>query len=282
MGAQQRLTWKWRVIARIVIVLVSLARWWIEVRGLEHVPRRGGAVLAFNHHSYVDFVMMGWPVIRELRRPIRFLAKREIWASRWTGWVVRWAEAVPVDRGSAAARAGAFDAAIDALRRGDLVAVAPEQTISPSLELLPFRTGAARMAQGSGVPIVPVIGWGSQRFATKGSRHREVRGLPITVRFGEPIVVGPDEDPGAATARLQERMTAMLHEEQERYPGGTPAGAPWVPHRLGGGAPDHAEIRAAHEARTSRWERRAAQVDALPSDPDTPGDDTASGAAGSR
>jgi 1-acyl-sn-glycerol-3-phosphate acyltransferase len=277
MGAQQRLTWKWRVIARIIIVLVSLVGWRIEVRGLENVPRRGGAVLAFNHHSYVDFVMLGWPVIRELRRPIRFLAKREIWASRRTGWLVRWAEAVPVDRGSAAARAGAFDAAIDALHNGDLVAVAPEQTISPSLELLPFRTGAARMAQGAGVPIVPVIGWGSQRFATKGSQHREIRGLPITVRFGAPIVAGSDEDPAAVTGRLQDRMTAMLHQEQERYPGGAPAGVPWVPHRLGGGAPDHAEILAAHEARTSRWERRAAQAEA-----DAAGDDHASGSAGSR
>jgi 1-acyl-sn-glycerol-3-phosphate acyltransferase len=256
MGAPQRLTWKWRVIAAIIIAAVNVVRWRIVVRGLEHVPRRGGAVLAFNHHSYVDFIMLAWPIVRQLRRPVRFLAKREIWSSRKVGWVTRWAEAVPVDRESASARAGAFDAAIAALAGGDLVAVAPEQTISPSLELLPFRTGAARMAQGSGVPIVPVIGWGSQRFATKGSKARLVTGIPVTVRFGEPLVVGPDDDPVEVTARLQQRMAAMLAEEQEGYPDGAPAGAPWVPARLGGGAPDHDDVLAEHQARIDRWERR--------------------------
>jgi 1-acyl-sn-glycerol-3-phosphate acyltransferase len=256
MGAPRRLTWRWRLLAAIVILAVRLVRWRIDVRGLEHVPSRGGAVLVFNHHSYVDFIMVAWPIVRERRRPIRFLAKREIWSSRKVGWVTRWAGAVPVDRGSATARAGAFDAAIGALVDGDLVAVAPEQTIPPSLELLPFRTGAARMAQGAQVPIIPVVGWGSQRFATKGARPRLVTGIPVTVRFGEPIVVGPDDDPGAVTATLRERMAAMLTEEQQRYPDGLPAGAPWVPARLGGGAPSHAAVLAEHEARTGRWEHR--------------------------
>jgi 1-acyl-sn-glycerol-3-phosphate acyltransferase len=249
-----RLTWRWRVIAGIVIAAVNVVRWRIDVRGLEHVPERGGAVLAFNHHSYVDFIMLAWPIVRRRKRPVRFLAKREIWSSRKVGWVVRWGEAVPVDRGSATARAGAFSAAIEALGHDDLVAVAPEQTISPSFELLPFRTGAARMAQGAGVPIVPVIGWGSHRALTKGAPPRLRLGLPVTVRFGEPLWVGPDDDVVAATAQLQGRMEALLAEEQRRYPGGLPTGAPWLPASLGGGAPPHAEVLAGHEARARRWD----------------------------
>lgn len=256
MATQLRLTLKWRVLAAITITLVTLARWRIRARGLRHVPTEGGAVLAFNHHSYVDFLMLAWPVVRGLRRPVRFLAKREIWASPRAGWVVRWAEAVPVDRGSAAARAGAFDAAIDALAGGDLVAVAPEQTISPSLDLLPFRSGAVRMAQAAGVPIVPVIGWGSQRFLTKGSRARLATRIPVTVRFGPPILVPPDADPLAATEELREVMRRLLDEEIAAYPDGTPAGAPWVPARLGGGAPPHDEVVAAHEQRVQRWDGR--------------------------
>jgi 1-acyl-sn-glycerol-3-phosphate acyltransferase len=250
------MTWRWRVIAGIVITLVNLVRWRIDVRGLEHVPEDAGAVLAFNHHSYVDFIMLAWPIVRRRKRPVRFLAKREIWASRKVGWVVRWGEAVPVDRGSAAARAGAFSAAIEALQHGDLVAVAPEQTISPSFELLPFRTGAARMAQASGVPIVPVIGWGSHRALTKDAPPRLCIGLPVAVRFGEPLRVGPDDDVVAVTAELQTRMEALLEEEQRRYPDGLPGGASWVPASLGGGAPPHAAILAAHEARAERWEGR--------------------------
>jgi 1-acyl-sn-glycerol-3-phosphate acyltransferase len=252
--AQQRLTWKWRVIIALVVGLVRLLRWRVDVQGLRHVPRTGGAVLAFNHHSYLDFLMLGWGPVRLLRRPIRFLAKREIWASRWVGWVVRWGEAVPVDRASASARHGAFDAASAALREGDLVAVAPEQTISPSLELLPLRTGAARMAQAAGVPIVPVAGWGTQRAMTKGGRPRACPGLPVTVRFGPPIEVGPDEDPIVATERLARELGALLHAVQESYPDGAPAGAAWVPARLGGGAPEHAEVLRAHESRVRGWE----------------------------
>jgi 1-acyl-sn-glycerol-3-phosphate acyltransferase len=253
-----RLTWRWRLIAALVVTLVKALRWRLRIQGLEHVPRRGGAVLAFNHHSYFDFVMLAWAPVLRLRRPVRFLAKREVWASRWTGWIVRWGEAVPVDRSSASARAGAFDAAAQALRQGDLVAVAPEQTISRSFELLPFRTGAVRMAQQGGVPIVPVIGWGSQRFATKGHKLRWITRLPVVVRFGAPLEVGPDDDPVVVTAELQDRMSRLLDEVQRGYEDGAPAGAWWVPARLGGGAPPHDEVLHDHLARTSGWEHRAA------------------------
>ena len=254
----QRLTWKWRVIAAMVITLVNLARWRIHVEGLEHVPRRDGAVLAFNHHSYVDFLMVAWAPVRKLKRPVRFLAKREIWQSRWVGWVVRWGEAVPVDRTSATARAGAFDAAAEALRHGDLVAVAPEQTISRSFDLLPLRTGAARMAKQADAPIIPVIGWGSHRALTKGQPKRLKLRLPVIVRFGEPIRVGADESPEEATERLRERMAAMLDEVQRSYPDGMPAGATWVPAHLGGGAPDHDEVVRQERERTRAWKRGAA------------------------
>lgn len=249
-----RLTWKWRVIAALVIGLVNLCRWRVTVQGLDHVPRDRGAVLAFNHHSYLDFLMVAWAPVRQLKRPVRFLAKREIWASRWVGWMVRWAEAVPVDRGSTQARAGAFDAAAAALRKGDLVAVAPEQTISESFDLLPLRTGAVRMAQLSGAPLVPAVGWGSQRIATKGRRPRPAPGTPIVIRYGEPLFVGEDEDPVAATERLRAAMAGLLDDLQREYVDGAPAGAWWVPARLGGSAPDHDKVVQAHER---RWRGQA-------------------------
>jgi 1-acyl-sn-glycerol-3-phosphate acyltransferase len=244
------------VITAMVVLLVRLFRWRIDVQGLEHVPRDSGAVLAFNHHSYVDFVMLAWAPVRELRRPVRFLAKREIWQSRWVGWVVRWGEAVPVDRGSATSRAGAFDAAERALRQGDLVAVAPEQTISRSFDLLPLRTGAARMAPQADAPIVPAVGWGSHRALTKGRRKRPMWGLPVTVRFGAPIHVDADEDPAEATERLHRSMARLLDEVQRAYPDGTPRGAWWVPSRLGGAAPAHAEVVDAERERTRTWRSR--------------------------
>jgi 1-acyl-sn-glycerol-3-phosphate acyltransferase len=248
----QRLTWRWRAITWMVVAFLRLCRWRIQVEGTEHLPRRGGAVLAFNHHSYLDYVLVAWHPVLRLRRPVRFLAKREMWASPWTGWLARWAEAVPVDRTSGTARADAYAAAVGALEAGDLVAVAPEQTISTSFELLPFRTGAVRMAQRAGVPIVPAVGWGTQRFAAKGVGVKPAFGIPVVVRYGPPLEVPVHEDPVAATQRLQERMTEMLDEVQRSYPGGTPAGAWWVPARLGGGAPSHAEVLRGHEERFRR------------------------------
>jgi 1-acyl-sn-glycerol-3-phosphate acyltransferase len=250
----RELDWRWGVIVALGLGPFWLAGWRPRVRGLEHVPRVGGAVLAFNHHSYVDFIMLGWPVLRDVHRPVRYIGKREAAESPWLSWAARWGDVVPVDRQSLAGRAGAFREAVDALRSGDLVAIAPEQTISPSFELLPFRVGAVRMAQEAGVPIVPVVGWGSQRLRTKGGRFGRFLRVPVDTVFCPPVVIGADEDAVEATRRLQDTMTRVLHGLQESYVDGAPAGAPWVPRRLGGGAPDHADVLAAHLDRTRGWE----------------------------
>lgn len=242
----------WRIIRRVAESIVLLQRWQVDVQGLEHVPRTGGAVLAFNHHSYFDFVMVAWNIVRRRRRPVRFLAKREIWQSR-AGPIVRLASAVPVDRTNADSRHGAYAAAIESLAAGDLLAVAPEQTISPSFQLLPFRTGAARMAQQAGVPIIPVVGWGTQRFAAKGHGISFRWRLPVTVRYGPPMTVGPDDDPAVATERLQHTMEAMLDDVQRTYPdAAVPGDDWWQPAALGGSAPPHADVLANHQERFAR------------------------------
>jgi 1-acyl-sn-glycerol-3-phosphate acyltransferase len=238
----------WRVLRRLAEALLLGQRWRIDVRGLEHVPREGGAFLAFNHHSYLDFVLVAWAIVRRLGRPVRFLAKREMWSGP-TRLVVLAAKAVPVDRDRPDSRHAALATAVDRLRDGELVAVAPEQTISRSYELLPLRTGAARMAQAAGVPLVPAVGWGSHRAAGKGTGVRPVIGLPVSVAYGEPIHVGADDDPVDVTRRLEEAMTALLDELWADYPDGSPAGAWWVPARLGGGAPPHEEVLAEERAR---------------------------------
>lgn len=233
-----------RIVARIVIVLVSTMRWRVTTEGLRNVPVEGGAVITWNHTSHVDYLVTMWDVYRRLGRDVRFLALRELWDSRAFGWVPRFANAVPVDRGSHGGRAGALRDAIVALERGDLVMVAPEGGISESFELLPFRTGAARMAQLAGVPIVPSVSWGSHRLVTTGHpiRLRRAWRIPVEVRFGEPIHVAPDDDPVEVTERVRRTTEAMLHEVQARYLDGAPNGAWWVPARLGGGAPPHDDV----------------------------------------
>jgi 1-acyl-sn-glycerol-3-phosphate acyltransferase len=238
-AAMRRPHLRFRIVAWLVILAVRLIRWRVRVEGLEHVPRRGGAVVTWNHHGHVDFLVTMLDVYRRLGRSCRYLAKRELWSSPTFGWVPRFADAVPVDRASGTDRERALRRAVDALVDGDLVLVAPEGGISRSFELQPFRTGAVRMAQRAGVPVIPSVSWGSHRLVTTGrpfSPRRAWR-IPVTVRYGPPMTVSPDEDPVAATARVHRTMEEMLHDVQRKYPDGAPAGAWWVPARLGGSAP---------------------------------------------
>lgn len=236
--AAPRPTLRFRIIAWIVIFFVNLARWRVRTTGLEHVPRRGGAVITWNHHGHVDFVITVWEIYRSLGRPVRYVAMRELWSSPLFGWVPRFADAIPVTRGDDGDRDRALADAVRALRDGHLVMVAPEGGISDSFELRSFRTGAARMAQLAGVPLIPSVSWGSHRLTTTGHpfHPRQAFGIPVQITFGEPITADPDADPVVLTTQVRERMQSMLEDAQEHYPDGAPAGAWWVPARLGGGA----------------------------------------------
>jgi 1-acyl-sn-glycerol-3-phosphate acyltransferase len=143
---------------------------------------------------------------------------------------------IPVDREAGAA---SLAAAVSALRRGEIVGVFPEATMSPSGELLPFKQGAVRMATEAGVPILPTVIWGSQRVLTYDRRKKLTkRPVAITVTVGEPLVLTAEDGIAGGTRRLREVMTAMLHHAQETYPD-RPSGPDdrwWLPSRLGGTA----------------------------------------------
>ena len=217
------------------------------VTGVDRLPASGGAVVAINHTSYFDFTFAGLPYYQHRpRRLVRFMAKQEVFDHRITGPVMRKLRHIPVDRASGS---GSFDAAVQALRSGELVGVYPEATISRSFELKEFKSGAARMAIAADVPIVPHIVWGAQRIWTKDHPRKMWRPkVPIAVAVGEPIM--PTLAPTELTALLRSRMQHLLEQVQDSY-GPYPPGEFWVPHRLGGGAPtpaEAAELEAAEAA----------------------------------
>lgn len=228
-----------RLLAWLAIACIRLARWRVRTRGVEHVPARGGAVISFSHTSHVDFVVTGLAVYRRLGRPVHILARADLWQRRRFRWIVRLAAAVPVERETRSGRAASFQAAVEVLRRGGLVLVAPEARISTTLEVQPMRTGAARMAQQAGVPLVPSASWGSHRLVTTGYPFnvRRAWAIPVEVAFAAPLEVTGSDDVVAVTAELEARTRRLLEGLQRAYPDGTPAGAWWVPARFGGGAP---------------------------------------------
>ncbi|QGN56902.1 1-acyl-sn-glycerol-3-phosphate acyltransferase [Nostocoides sp. HKS02] len=206
----------------------------MTLSGLENVPRTGGAVMAVNHTGYFDFTYAGLAGVKA-GRLVRFMAKKSIWSNPVARPLMTGMHHIPVDRG---AGLESFGLALAALRAGEIVGVFPEATISRSFELKAFKSGVVRLAQEAGVPVLPTTIWGSQRVWTKGHPRRMGRhGIPLLITVGEPIVVGPDEDPTEATERIRTAMAAQLHADQERYPAWPDAERDLLPARLGGSAP---------------------------------------------
>ena len=207
--------------------------------GAGRLPAEGGAVLAINHTSYVDFTYLGISVRDVDRRLIRFMGKIELRRNPVVRWLMWGCRVIPVDR---SAGHDAYLAAVEELRDGEVVGIYPEATISRSYEIKRLKTGAARMALEAGVPIVPCIVWGSQRIAPKGGPKRWGRTrTPVMVSLGRPVP--PTGPPEQLTETLHAAMTSLLHEVQDAY-GPHPSGAAWVPARLGGSAPTLAEADA--------------------------------------
>jgi 1-acyl-sn-glycerol-3-phosphate acyltransferase len=206
----------------------------IRINGLENVPRHGGAVMAINHTGYFDFTYAGLVGV-EVGRLVRFMAKKSIWSNPVAGPLMTGMKHIPVDR---EAGTESFAGALSALRRGEIVGVFPEATISRSFELKAFKSGAARLAQEAGVPLLPTTIWGSQRVWTKGQPKRMGRhGFPLLITVGAPITVGADEDAAAATERMKAVMQLQLDADQAAYPAWPDGEKHLLPARLGGTAP---------------------------------------------
>ncbi len=224
--------------------------------GTEHVPRTGGVMLAFNHIGYVDFVYGGFAA-NPAGRKVRFMAKRELFDHPLGGAFMRSFHHIEVDRGEGVS---SFHHAVDYLQSGEAVGIFPEATISRAMELKEFKTGAVRIAAAAGVPLVPVIMWGTQRMMTKDHPKDFSRGKTIAIHVGSPLHP-TGEDPIAETADLRRVMSSMLDETIRTYPADEqPEGSWWLPARYGGTAPTLEEATALDAAeRRERAAKRAAK-----------------------
>jgi 1-acyl-sn-glycerol-3-phosphate acyltransferase len=237
------------VTAKIAFKALGLR---FDMRGTENVPREGGALLALNHVSYVDFILGGYAA-HPSRRLVRFMSKRELFDHRWTGPLMRSLHHISVDRADGLA---SYAEGVRYLREGEVVGIFPEATISRSFELKEFKTGASRMAAEAGVPLVPVILWGTQRLKTKGHPQDFSRGKTIAITVGEPLhPTGANSV--AETAELKAAMARLLDETIKAYPADEqPPGSWWLPASYGGSAPTMEEA-ATLDAEEKRERARA-------------------------
>ncbi|MFC3744250.1 lysophospholipid acyltransferase family protein [Paractinoplanes deccanensis] len=208
----------------------------IQVDGAEHIPRTGGAVLASNHVSYLDFIFCGLGA-QPAKRLVRFMAKKSVFDHKVSGPLMRGMRHIPVDRDAGAA---SFREATQALKDGEVVGVFPEATISESFTVKELKSGAVRLARTAKVPLIPMVVWGPQRLWTKGhKRELGKRHVPVIIKIGEALEMTKGVSPEALTATLKERLSGLLDAAQRAYPE-KPSGPDdrwWLPAHLGGTAP---------------------------------------------
>ncbi|KJK60021.1 MULTISPECIES: lysophospholipid acyltransferase family protein [Actinomycetes] len=203
------------LITKLVLKPVAKALYRPVIEGLEHVPRKGGVILASNHLSFIDSVVIPLTAPRQ----VYFLAKAEY----FTGTGLKGAisrsfftsviNAVPVERGTYRSAAASLEQALDILQQGKAFGIYPEGTRSLDGRLYRGKTGVAWLALTAGVPVVPVALEGPADILPVGKRIPRLR--KVTVRFGEPLDFSELHGQArSAKARRQvtDEVMAAIHE----------------------------------------------------------------------
>ncbi len=170
----------------LIVQPVARAMWRPRVIGLEHVPPTGAMILASNHLSFMDSVVI--PIV--VPRKVAFLAKSDYFTGTGVkGVLIRaWFEGLgmlPVDRSDTMAALNSLDTAAEVLARGDAFGIYPEGTRSRDGRLYRGRTGVAHLALTAGVPVVPVGLSGTEDIQPVGAKRPRL--AKVTIRFGEPL-----------------------------------------------------------------------------------------------
>ena len=169
----------------------------LEVVGADHLPVSGPAVIASNHESFLDAIILGTAISRDLR----FVAKAELWRFRFLAWILDGLGAIPVERSHF--DLSALAKVLQALNAGDAVAIFPQGGVRSTR---PWRRGAAHVSLATGAPLIPVRLVGTARALSPGRI-----GFPkLRVIVGKPIEGTWDREHPAAATQLTERLRAVV------------------------------------------------------------------------
>ena len=206
--ARRRIGFWYRLAVVLVhrpLLLLTKRDW----RGAEHLPREGGFVVCTNHVSHFDPLAFAHFLYDNGRLP-RFLGKQAVFGVPLVGRILRGAGQIPVYRESSDA-AKAFAAAVEAVRRGECVAIYPEATLTRDPALWPMmgKTGAARIALLTGAPVIPVAQWGAQEVLPVYGRR-----LRLFPRKTMHMLAGPPVDLDEFAGRKIDAQ--VLHQVTEK------------------------------------------------------------------
>lgn len=233
---RQKRGWAWALGVTIVkpLLLATTKPHWIDG---EKIPAEGGCIVVFNHISEVDPLTAAHVIYDHGRLP-RYLAKANLFKNRFLGFYFKAAGQIPVERLSKNA-AGAFDAAVAAVRGGELVVVYPEGTITRDPDLWPMigKSGAARIALATQCPVVPIGQWGVQELLAPYARKPDL--FPrkkITMKVGDPVELSDlygQEVTTAVVNQATDRIMAALTQLVAELRGETPPSERFDPRKAG-------------------------------------------------
>jgi 1-acyl-sn-glycerol-3-phosphate acyltransferase len=172
----------WWMMKNVILGPVLRLMYRPKAIGLENIPSDGAAILAANHQSFLDDMLM--PLVVPKRKVV-FLAKADYFDKWYLSWFFKGANAIPVRRENSSAAEAALHAGAAALAEGSLIGIFPEGTRSPDGRLYRGKTGVARMALEARVPVIPVAISGTFE-ALPYDRKRPKMGR-VTITFGEPL-----------------------------------------------------------------------------------------------
>ena len=209
-------------VLHTVVPPVAKLIWRPTVRGLENVPRTGPVILASNHVSFADSLVI--PIVAP--RKVVFLAKSDYFRGGGVKGTLQkaWFEGmglIPVDRDDSKAAIASLDTALAVLGRGEAFGIYPEGTRSRDGRLYRGRTGVAHLALTAGVPVVPVGLTGTERLQPIDARLPRI--VPVTVRFGAPIEVAGRYD-GVPLGKARREITDQVMREIQALTGQEEAG----------------------------------------------------------
>ena len=192
-GVNKAIFWMTRALLGLAIQFYFS----LERTGRKNIPKKGPVILAANHRSFLDPFIVGCCV----RRPVYFVAKKELFEKRWQGWILNRLGAFPIKRGESDEESMATARGV--LERGGALVIFPEGTRIRKGPLGRPKRGVGRLALETGAPVVPVAILGSER----ARRGFKIRPVWVRVRCGRPLTFPRVENP---SPRLAEEVTARL------------------------------------------------------------------------
>jgi 1-acyl-sn-glycerol-3-phosphate acyltransferase len=207
----------WFIKAIVKPIMLGLYR--IKVEGLENIPKKGAAIIAANHLSFLDSFFI--PLVIKRRR-MTYLAKADYFKSWKTAWFFKSVGQISCERAGGSKSQQSLEIALDVLKNGNLLGIYPEGTRSPDGYLYRGRTGVARLALASGAPVIPVGLVGTEEVMPKDRKLPRLWGrVKVIVKIGKPLdfsrFAGQEQDRFALRSVTDEIVYEIMHRSGQQY-----------------------------------------------------------------